>query len=126
MLKILLDTDTAGDDTIAIMMAARATNAKLVGVTINCGNIAFDQEVENALYTLQVAAGSRRVPVYPGARHPLVKEWSTVERIHGRDGMGNSHFPRAKRRPDSKAAVDAIVETINSEPGRSPSWRLHP
>lgn len=42
MLKILLDTDTAGDDTIAIMMAVRAANAKLVGITINCGNIRFD------------------------------------------------------------------------------------
>ncbi|HYB45048.1 MAG TPA: nucleoside hydrolase [Nitrososphaerales archaeon] len=117
MLRILLDTDTAGDDTIAIMMALRAANAKLVGVTINCGNIRFDQEVENALYTIQAAGESRRVPVYPGARHPLVKDWSTVENIHGRDGMGNSWFPRAKQRPSRKAAVDAMVDTINSEPG---------
>jgi len=117
MLKILLDTDTAGDDTIAILMALRASNAKLVGVTINCGNIRFDQEVENALYTIQLAGASGRVPVYPGARHPILKDWSTVEHIHGRDGMGNSRFPRARQRPSSKAAVDAIVDTINSEPG---------
>ena len=117
LLKILLDTDTAGDDTVAIMMAARAANAKLVGVTINCGNIRFDQEVENALYTLQVAGLSRRVPVYPGTRHPILKDWTTVENIHGKDGMGNSSFPRAKQRPSQDAAVDAIVDTINSEPG---------
>jgi len=117
VLKILLDTDTAGDDTIAILMALRSTNAKLVGVTINCGNIRFDQEVENALYTIQVGGYSGRVPVYPGARHPLLKDWSTVEHIHGRYGTGNSHFPRARQRPSTKAAVDAIVDTINSEPG---------
>jgi purine nucleosidase len=117
LLKILLDTDTAGDDTIAIMMALRAANAKLVGVTINCGNIKFDQEVENALYTIQVAGPSRNVPVYPGARRPLLKDWSTVENIHGTDGMGNSWFPKAKQRPSGKAAVDAIVDAINSEPG---------
>ncbi|MDV3244037.1 MAG: nucleoside hydrolase [Nitrososphaerales archaeon] len=117
MLKILLDTDTAGDDTIAILMAVRAANARLEGITINCGNVRFDQEVENALYTLEVAGVSRKVPVYPGARHPLLKEWATVERIHGRDGMGNSHFPKAKQRPERQHAVDAIVDTINSNPG---------
>lgn len=117
MLKILLDTDTAGDDTIAILLALRAANAKLMGVTINCGNIRFDQEVENALYTIQVGGLPRRVPVYPGARHPLLKDWATVEFIHGRDGMGNSHFAKARQRPEPKLAVDAIVDTINSEPG---------
>ncbi len=66
MLKILLDTDTAGDDTIAIMMALKAKNASLEGITINCGNIDFDQEVENALYTVEAAGMSRKVPVYPG------------------------------------------------------------
>ncbi len=116
-MKILLDTDTAGDDNIAILMALKAASAKLVGITINCGNIRFDQEVENALYTVQVAGMSGKVPVYPGARHPLLKEWTTVEHIHGRDGMGNSRFPRAKQRPERMHAVDAMVDTINSEPG---------
>jgi len=117
VLKILLDTDTAGDDTIAIMMALKAANAKLKGITINCGNVRFDQEVENALYTVEVAGMSGRVPVFPGARHPILKDWSTIEQIHGRDGMGNSHFPRARQRPETKHALDAIVETIGSEPG---------
>ncbi|MDV3277354.1 MAG: nucleoside hydrolase [Nitrososphaerales archaeon] len=117
MLRILLDTDTAGDDTIAIMMALKATNARLEGITINCGNVDFDQEVENALYTVQVAGMSGKVPVYPGARHPLVRDWRTVENIHGRDGMGNSQFPRAKQRPERTYAADGIVDTINSNPG---------
>jgi purine nucleosidase len=115
--RIILDTDTAGDDTIAIMMAMRAKGARLEGVTINCGNIDFDQEVENALYTIEVAGGSGDVPVYPGARHPLLKEWRTVEDIHGVDGMGNSMFPRARQRPERKHAVDAVVDAINESPG---------
>lgn len=117
VLKILLDTDTAGDDTIAILMALKAKNAKLEGITINCGNIRFDQEVENALYTVEVGGMSGRVPVYPGARHPLLREWDTVEHIHGKDGMGNSNFPKAKQRPEDKHAVDAIIDTINGNPG---------
>ena len=58
MRRVLLDTDTAGDDAIAIMMALKAKDAKLEGITINCGNVDFDQQVENALYTVQVAAMS--------------------------------------------------------------------
>lgn len=117
VLRLLLDTDTAGDDTIAIMMALRAANAKLEAITINCGNVRFDQEVENALYTVEACGMSGKVPVYPGARHPLLRDWTTTEEIHGSDGMGNSRFPRARQRPESKHAVVAIIDTINSNPG---------
>lgn len=117
MRRILLDTDTAGDDTIAIMLALKARDAVLEGITINCGNVDFDQQVENALYTIQVAGKSGKVPVYPGARHPLLRGWRTAEEVHGRDGMGDSRFPKAKQRPEERHAVDAIIETINSNPG---------
>ncbi len=117
MKRILLDTDTAGDDAIAILMALRAKNAKLEAITINCGNVNFDQQVENALYTLEFAGPATKVPVYPGARHPLVRDWQTVETIQGRDGMGNSYLPRARQRPEKKHAAEAIVDLINSNPG---------
>lgn len=116
MIEILLDTDTAGDDTTAMMMALKASNASLQAVTINCGNVDFDQEVENALYTIEVGGKSGRVPVYPGARHPLLRDWKTAERVHGPDGMGGSGFPRAKQRPERRHAVDAIVDMVNSAP----------
>ena len=117
MIRILLDTDTAGDDTTAIMMALKASNATLEAVTINCGNVGFDQEVENALYTIEVGGRSGKVPVYPGARHPLLRDWETAERVHGPDGMGGSGFPRARQRPERTHAVDAIIERVNSSPG---------
>ncbi len=117
MIRILLDTDTAGDDTTAMLMALKASNAKVEAVTINCGNVDFDQEVENALYTIEVAGKSGRVPVFPGARHPLLRDWETAERVHGKDGMGNSRFAKAKQRPEEKHAVDAIIDALNSEPG---------
>ena len=117
MIKILLDTDTAGDDTTAMLMAMKSSGATLEAVTINCGNVSFDQEVENALYTIEVGGKSDKIPVYPGARRPLLRDWETAERVHGDDGMGNSHFPKAKQRPEAKHAVDAIIELVNSEPG---------
>lgn len=117
MIRILLDTDTAGDDTTALMLALKAGNARLEAVTINCGNVAFDHQVENALYTIQLGGKSGKVPVYPGARHPLIRDWKTAEVVQGKYGTGDSHFPRAKQRPDRKHAVDAIVDVVNSAPG---------
>ncbi len=117
MLRLIIDTDTAGDDAVALLMALRSSNASVEAVTINCGNINFDQEVENALYTVEFAGYSGKVPVFPGARHPLIKEWETAEYVHGRDGMGNSRFPRAEQRPERKHAVDAIIEAVNASPG---------
>jgi purine nucleosidase len=116
-LRVIIDTDTAGDDTIALMLAMKSSKVKLEAVTINCGNVNFDQEVENALYTIEVAGKSEAVPVYPGARHPLLRDWRTVEDVHGRDGMGNSFFPKAKRMASNKFAADAIVELVNENPG---------
>ena len=115
--RLLLDTDTAGDDATALMMALKSSNAKVEGVSITCGNVKFEQQVENALYTIQVAGRSGDVPVYPGARHPLVRDWVTAEEVHGRDGMGDSWFPRAEQRPERQHGVDAIVESVESSPG---------
>ncbi|MCT1901442.1 nucleoside hydrolase [Oceanobacillus sojae] len=53
MRRVIIDTDTAGDDTIALLTAMH--HFKVEGVTITGGNVDFDQEVENALYTIQVA-----------------------------------------------------------------------
>ncbi|MEM0117987.1 MAG: nucleoside hydrolase [Conexivisphaerales archaeon] len=116
MLRLLIDTDTAGDDTTALMLALKSSNAKVEAITINCGNVNFDQQVENALYTVEVAGKSGKVPVYAGARFPLLKSWRTVEEVHGKDGMGNSYFPKPAQKPENKHAVDAIVELINDNP----------
>ena len=99
------------------MMALKSSNAKVEGVSITCGNVKFEQQVENALYTIQVAGRSGDVPDYPGARHPLVRDWVTAEEVHGRDGMGDSWFPRAEQRPERQHGVDAIVESVESSPG---------
>jgi purine nucleosidase len=122
MIRLIIDTDTAGDDCVSLLIALRSPGVTVEAITINCGNVAFDQQVENALYTLQVAgfskgSGRPRVPVYPGCDHPLLHEHETVEYIHGRDGMGDSFFPRAAQRPESEHAVDALVRLVDANPG---------
>ena len=122
MARLIIDTDTAGDDCVSLLVALRSPDVVVEAITINCGNVAFDQQVENALYTLEAAgfgegSGRRRVPVYPGCTQPLLYPHETIEYIHGRDGMGDSFFPKARQRPEQEHAVDALTRLINDNPG---------
>ena len=117
--RVIIDTDTAGDDTIAILTALHYFDVE--GIMITGGNVQFDQQVENALYTVQVAGKSGQVPVYKGQERPLMglgeTEHRTVEDVHGKDGMGGSFFEKAVQSPAEGHAVDFLIETVHKNPG---------
>lgn len=119
MRRIIIDTDTAGDDTIALLTALH--HFKVEGVTITGGNVDFNQEVENALYTIEVFNPDYDVPVFKGYEGPIMNFSETghltVEDVHGSDGMGDSFFPKAKQRPEEKHAIDFIIETVKANSG---------
>jgi inosine-uridine nucleoside N-ribohydrolase len=117
MTRLIVDTDTAGDDTVSLLIALRRPEIELEAITVVCGNVPFEQEVENALYTVEAAGRSGEVPVYAGCPRPLLAEWVGAEYVHGRDGMGDSHFPAARQRPEPEHAVDELVRRINESPG---------
>jgi purine nucleosidase len=116
-MQLIIDTDTAGDDCVSLLIALRSPGVTVEAITINCGNVAFEQQVENALYTVQVAGKGGQVPVYAGCDHPLLHPHQTVEYIHGSDGMGDSFFPRAAQRAEREHAVEALERLINAHPG---------
>jgi purine nucleosidase len=117
--KVIIDTDTAGDDTIALLTAMHYFQVE--GVMITGGNVQFDQQVENALYTIQVAGKGGSIPVYKGHEKPMLaigeRRHRTVEDVHGSDGMGGANFPRAVQRPEQGHAVDFLIEKIHAHPG---------
>ncbi len=115
--RLIVDTDTAGDDVVSLLLALRHPSVQLEAITVNCGNVRFEQQVENALYTVEMAGRGGEVPVYPGCPRPLVGEWVGAEYVHGQDGMGDSFFPRARQRPESRHAVDALLELVEASPG---------
>lgn len=118
MKRIIIDTDTASDDAVAILLALKSPEVRVEAVTIVGGNVDFDQQTENALYTVEVCGKAGEVPVYCGVRRPLLRPvHKTVEYVHGRDGMGDSFFPKAKQRPEKQHAVDAIIALANRYPG---------
>ena len=51
MRNFLIDTDTASDDAVAIIMALSAPDVRVLGLTIVAGNVGLDQATRNALLT---------------------------------------------------------------------------
>src|SRR5699024_10906661 len=42
---------------------------------------------------------------------------TTVEDVHGSDGMGDSFFPKPKRAAEDSHAIDFIIKTVHENPG---------
>ena len=113
--KFLIDTDTASDDAVALLMALRWPDVEVVAITVVVGNVALDQCLKNALYTAEMAG--KVVPVYPGVQQPLVRKHISGDWFHGKDGMGNMFYPDPQEKPQTKHAVEAIIDTVRANPG---------
>jgi purine nucleosidase len=113
--KFIIDTDTASDDAVAIIMALRSPDVQVEAITVVSGNMPLEQATTNALYTVELCGAD--VPVYRGAARPLVREPVHAEWFHGDDGFGNMNYPPPKRRPEAQHAVDALIAAIKANPG---------
>lgn len=111
----LIDTDTASDDAVALIMALRSTDVRVLAITAVAGNVNVHQAARNALYAAELCGSN--VPVYVGAEKPLRREHQSADWFHGKDGLGDHSYPAPRRAPEKKPAVDAIVETIEANPG---------
>jgi inosine-uridine nucleoside N-ribohydrolase len=111
----LIDTDTASDDAVALIMALRAPDVQVVGITTVAGNVPVEQSTRNALYVLELCAAA--VPVYAGADKRLVRPYQSATWFHGRDGFGDHNYPPPVRSAEKTHAADAIIEIIEANPG---------
>jgi len=113
--RVIVDTDTAGDDTQALLVLATSDRIDLEAVTICAGNVAFDRQVENAKYALSLV--DDETTVYEGAREPLLKDHTFADYVHGEGGLGGDLFPDTGIPSGDRHAVDVIVETAREHPG---------
>ena len=115
MRRLLIDTDTASDDAVALLMALRHPDIQVEALTLVAGNVGLAQAVQNALYTVELCESD--VPVVVGAGAPLLRPLETAQFVHGVDGMGDCGLDLQGRTPDPGRAVDVIVNTILDSPG---------
>jgi purine nucleosidase len=110
--KLLIDTDTASDDAVAILMALRRPDINVLAVTVVSGNVHVEQAARNALYTIELCA--RDTPVYIGCRKPLLREPLYAHFYHGPDGMGGMNYPAPRSAVAAGHAVNVLVDTIKA------------
>lgn len=116
MRHFLIDTDTASDDAVALLMALREPAVKVEAITVVAGNCPLKTCVKNALISVE-KVDTYSPPVFAGMTQPIFRELFTSEFVHGQDGMGNMNLPSPILEKQPGHAVDMIIEMAHSFPG---------
>jgi len=116
-MRLIIDTDTAGDDVFSLMLALTRPGVTVEAITIAHGNVGFVQHAENALVTLEACGQANMVPVYFGTQAPMSRAPLDAAYVFGADGMSDSDFAKTAQRPAEGHAVDEIVRRVMAAPG---------
>ena len=123
--KIIFDTDFAfppQDDAMALFFVLNSPELEILGITTVAGNQSRNVATADALKILEVA-GRTDIPLFEGAAAPLNHagtEWDTK-----RHGGWYANEPAreppggfAKKKPESRGAIEFLVETVKKNPGQ--------
>ena len=115
--RVIIDQDGGIDDALALILALRSPELDIVAITAVSGNVTVDQATTNALRVVQLL-NRGDVAVARGEANPLVRYPVRATSFHGKDGLGDSNFPRPRILPSEKNAVNTISgELASSKPG---------
>ena len=115
MRRFLIDTDTASDDAVALVMALKHPDVRVEAITVVAGNVPLPIGVQNALYTVERCGAS--VPVHVGLAGPMLRALQTAQFCHGEDGLGDIGLPLAGRVPANGHAVDVLLDVSRRDAG---------
>ena len=109
MRHFLIDTDTASDDAVALVMALKYPDVRVDAISVVAGNVPLEIGMQNPLYTVERCGV--RVPVYAGIEKPMLRPLQTAQFCHGQDGFGDIGLPLTGRKPADGHAVNVLIET---------------
>ena len=117
--SLIVDCDPGVDDAIALLLAfSAADRLDLLAITTVAGNVSAELTARNARIIRQIA-GREDVPVYAGARTPMIRPPVAASHFHGESGLGSLEvFEPAVPRAEGEAAA-AIVELLMHHPAGS-------
>ena len=113
--RMIIDTDTASDDAVAIIMALQHPDVVVEAITIVSGNVPMKQGSINARYAVELCG--HQTPVYEGCAQPLIREIAHADWFHGPDGMGDMNYPAPQRPAASGNAVNELLRRFSGTPG---------
>jgi inosine-uridine nucleoside N-ribohydrolase len=123
--KIIFDTDFVyppQDDAMALIFVLNCPEIQILGITTVVGNKNVEIATADALKILEVV-GRSEIPVYKGAARPFKHEkteWDTKK--YG--GWWSNEPPQereggfAKKKAESRNAVDYLISTVMQNPGQ--------
>ena len=111
---MIIDCDTGIDDALAITYILSNPDIELLGVTTTFGNIPVEMSVKNSLLIAE-NFGRNDVRVFKGAEHgwskPVYVREPVLDRVHGKNGIGNVDLGEPKGKMQEQTAVEFILES---------------
>ncbi|MEJ5998399.1 nucleoside hydrolase [Corynebacterium sp. H130] len=115
-IPFILDTDTAQDDCVTILLGLLSPRADMRAITMVAGNVGFERQIANAHMTLNAAGKLGEVPIHVGCSQPIARPWVSAENVHG-DGAGGLTMDFSTCRTEDEHAVDALIRITKENPG---------
>lgn len=115
MTTMIIDSDTASDDAVALAMALRHPDVEVAAIITVAGNCHVWRAARNALYTAELCGSE--VPVFVGAERPLLAESRFATWFHGEDGLGDRGYPPPQRAAELTDGVRGLIEAVRAHPG---------
>lgn len=109
-LPVVIDTDAGIDDVVALALAARSPELRIIGVTATYGNAALATTAANVRRVLSLAERAD-IPVLAGASEPLRRSWTRASVMHGPRGVGYAETDVA---PPLEACPTALLEVLSA------------
>lgn len=116
MKKVILDCDPGMDDSMAIVMAAKAPQLNLLAVTAVNGNYPVDVTSDNARKVLEML-GRQDIPAAKGMARPMVRPAPPDPFTHGADGQAENFLPAPTMPLAKEHAVELIIRLVKENPG---------
>lgn len=123
---IIIDTDAGSDDFMAVSLLLSHPAVQIDAITVVNGLAHVDAGARNMGRLLDLA-GRKQVPVFAGRNTPMrgmaefPAEWRKIA-----DDLPGVALPPAARTPETKRAVDYLVERLRSAPAQVQILALGP
>ncbi len=116
MRKVILDMDPGIDDALALILALKSPEVKILGITTVAGNAPVEMTSANARRVLE-CLNIESIPVAMGAANPLNHPLEDALSYHGPDGLGNCNLPPPEQPLHPAKAWDFLVRSALDAPG---------
>ncbi|WP_160104974.1 nucleoside hydrolase [Pseudomonas izuensis] len=111
-IDLIIDTDPGADDVIALLFAlASPQELSIRALTTVAGNVRLDKTSRNARLAREWA-GREDVPVYAGAKKPLMRKPIYAEDIHGKEGLSGITVHEPKKGLAEGNAIQYLIDTL--------------